>query len=245
MKDVFSSIPEAFKFLFKDPVNFILFLIPGLIAIVIYIMAGTYALENGMAFTKVLINKYILSQNGSMFMYYFVSGMMAILLFVLVSWTFVLAVGILSAPFNSVISGRIEKKLRGEIPSLNKSQGFKDVIAGFGRTLFNEFKKLTVIIIATVLAMGLNFIPVLFPVAIIMLALIMSAQFLDYSWSRHEMKAGRCFSDLFGFFFGNVLAGLMFLGLMAVPLINVLVPAIATSFYTVLWTKRQMLQPRP
>jgi len=244
MKDVVSSIPDAFKFLFKDPVNFLLFLIPGIIAVLIYIVAGTYALENGMAFTKVLINKYVLSQNASMFMYYFVSGMMAILLFVLVSWTFVLAVGILSAPFNSVISSRIEKKLRGEMPSLNKSQGFSDVLAGLGRTLFNEFKKLTVIIIATVLAMGLNFIPVLFPVALIMLALIMSAQFLDFSWSRHDLSAGTCFKDLLGSFFGNILAGFMFLALMAVPLINVLVPALATSFYTVLWTKRQMQQVR-
>lgn len=239
MKDVFSAIPEALRFLLKDPVNFFLFLIPSIVAVVIYIVAGTYALENGMAFTKVLINKYILSQNASMFMYYFVSGLMAILLFVLVSWTFVLMVGIIAAPFNSVISSRIEKKLRGETQTKDKSQGISDVIAGFGRTLFNEFKKLTVIVIATVLAMGLNFIPVLFPVAILMLALIMSAQFLDYSWSRHELSAAACFKDLLGFFFGNVVAGMMFLGLMAVPLINVLVPAFATSYYTVLWVKRQ------
>lgn len=239
MKDVFSSIPDAFRYLFKDPVNFFLFLIPGVLAAVIYIVAGTYALENGMALTKVLINKYILSQNANLFMYYFVSGLMAFLLFVLVSWTFVLMVGILSAPFNAVISSRIERKLRGEMPSKDKAQGFSEVLASFGKTLFNEFKKLTVIIIATVLAMGLNFIPVLFPLALIMLALIMSAQFLDYSWSRHDLSTGKCFRDLTGNFFSNLVAGSIFLLLMAVPLLNVLVPAFATSFYTVLWTKRQ------
>jgi CysZ protein len=239
MKDVLTSIPEAFRYLFKDPVNFILFLIPGLLAVVIYIVAGTYALENGMALTKVVINKYILSQNANMFMYYFVSGLMAFLLFMLVSWTFVLMIGILAAPFNSVISSRIERKIRGDLPSNNKSQGFQEVMAGFARTLFNEFKKLTVIIIATVMAMGLNFFPVLFPLALVLLTLIMSAQFLDYSWSRHDLSAGACLKDIIGYFFGNVFAGAIFLLLISVPLINVLVPAYATSFYTVLWTKRQ------
>lgn len=239
MKDMVTAIPEAFRHLFKDPVNFILFLIPGILAVVIYIVAGTYALENGMALTKVVINKYILSQNANMFMYYVVSGLMAFLLFMLVSWTFVLMIGILSAPFNSVISSRIEKKIRGEVPTTNKSQGIKDVLASFGRTIFNEFKKLTVIIIATVLAMGLNFFPVLFPLALLLLTLIMSSQFLDYSWSRHDLGAGACFKDVMGHFFVNVFSGGMFLLLVSVPLINVLVPALATSYYTVLWTKRQ------
>lgn len=239
MKDMVAAIPEAFRQLFKDPVNFILFLIPGILAVVIYIVAGTYALENGMALTKVVINKYILSQNANMFMYYFVSGLMAFLLFMLVSWTFVLMIGILSAPFNSVISSRIEKKIRGQVPTNNKSQGIKDVVAGFGRTIFNEFKKLTVIIIATILAMGLNFFPVLFPLALLLLTLIMSSQFLDYSWSRHDLSAGACFKDVLGNFFVNVFSGAMFLLLVSVPLINVLVPALATSYYTVLWTKRQ------
>lgn len=239
MKDVVSTIPQAFKYLFKDPVNFFLFMIPGLLSLLIYIVAGSYALENGMQFTKVVINKYVLSQNASMFMYYFVSGLMSILLFMLVSWTFVLMVGIISAPFNSVISGRIERKILGDLPTKDKSQGFREVMAGFFGTLFNEFKKLTVIIIATVLAMGLNFIPALFPVAMVMLALIMSAQFLDYSWSRHDMGAGGCLKDLFSYFFGNIIAGAIFLLLVSIPLINVLVPAFATSFYTVLWTKRR------
>jgi len=165
--------------------------------------------------------------------------LMAFLLFMLVSWTFVLMTGIISAPFNSVISARIEKKIRGEIPSENKSQGIKEVVAGLGRTLFNEFKKLTVIIIATILAMGLNFFPVLFPLALLLLALIMSSQFLDYSWSRHDLGAGACFKDVMGNFFANFISGAIFLLLVSVPLINVLVPAFATSYYTVLWTKRQ------
>lgn len=239
MKDIVTTVPEAFRNIFKDPVNFILFLIPGILAVVIYIVAGTYALENGMALTKVVINKYILSQNANIFMYYFVSGLMAFLLFILVSWTFVLMIGILSAPFNSVISARIENKIRGQMPTANKSQGIKDVVAGFGRTIFNEFKKLTVIIMATILAMGLNFFPVLFPVALLLLCLLMSAQFLDYSWSRHELGLSDCFKDVMSNFIVNVFSGAIFLLLVSVPIINVMVPALATSYYTVLWTKRQ------
>jgi CysZ protein len=92
---------------------------------------------------------------------------------------------------------------------------------------------------ATILAMGLNFFPVLFPVALLLLCLLMSAQFLDYSWSRHELGLSACFKDVMSNFIVNVFSGAIFLLLVSVPIINVMVPALATSYYTVLWTKRQ------
>lgn len=239
MKDVFSSMPEALRHIFKDPVNFMLFLIPGILAVVLYLIAGAYALRNGMSFTEVLINKYIISKNANLIIYYLVTGVMTFLFFILVSWTFIIIVGILAAPFNSVISDRIERKMRGGLVTKDQSKGLSFVFSGLGRTLWNEVKKLFIILLFTVMAMGLNFIPVLLPVAMILLALIMSAQFLDFSWSRHDLSAGQCIKDITTHLPSNAVAGFMFLLIVAVPIINVLVPALATSYYTVLWIKRQ------
>lgn len=245
MKSVLQSIPEAFKHLFKDPLNLFLMIVPGILAMALYIVVGGTLVKNGVTITDGLINKYGVSQKHGELAYYFVAGLLSFLFFILASWTFVVMVGIIASPFNDVISRRIEKKIRGDIPLQDKQAGIKEVFRGLGRTLMNEFKKLTVIIMFTIAAVSLNFIPVLFPVAMLMLALLMSSQFLDYSWSRHNMNVNACVKDLFGSPFANTLSGMMFLMLVSVPLLNALVPALATSYYTVLWTRRQPLLKLP
>ena len=240
MKDVFSTWPVALRFIFKDPVNFILFLIPALLSVLIYIVAGYYFLTSSLDWAQALIFKYVVSKNNSMFIYYVVTGLLMFLFYLLVSWTFILLIGILSAPFNDVISRRIEQKLRGSVVSGDRSRTMKEVFGGLWRTLINEFKKVLVILVITLLATVLNFIPVLYPVVLVLLALLMSSQYLDYSWSRHDMPAGQCFKDLLKFAPSYALSGMIFLVLIAVPFINALVPAIATSYYTVLWNKRQL-----
>lgn len=240
MKDVFSTWPVALRFIFKDPVNFILFLIPALLSVLIYIVAGYYFLTSSLDWAQALIFKYVVSKNNSMFIYYVVTGLLMFLFYLLVSWTFILLIGILSAPFNDVISRRIEQKLRGSVVSGDRSRTMKEVFGGLWRTLINEFKKVLVILVITLLATVLNFIPVLYPVVLVLLALLMSSQYLDYTWSRHDMPAGQCFKDLLKFAPSYALSGMIFLVLIAVPFINALVPAIATSYYTVLWNKRQL-----
>lgn len=239
MKDVFSTWPVALRFIFKDPVNFFLFLIPALISVLIYIVVGYYFLTSSLDWAQTLIFKYVVSKNTNMILYYIITGLLMFLFYLLISWTFILIIGLISAPFNDVISRRIEQKMRGVVVSGDKSKTIKQVFSGLVGTLLNELKKVLVILMITVLATVLNFIPVLYPVALILLALLMSSQYLDYTWSRHDLAAGQCFKDLLKFAPSNALSGMMFLVLIAVPFINALVPAIATSYYTVLWNKRQ------
>jgi uncharacterized protein involved in cysteine biosynthesis len=139
-----------------------------------------------------------------------------------------------------VISQRIERKLRGQLPATDRAGGFRQALGWLVRSLANELKKLTVIVALTVAAVALNFVPFLFPLAFLLLALLMSSQFLDYSWSRHELPLGHCVRDLLASPFAHALAGAAFLMLVTVPLLNALVPALATSYYTVLWTNRQI-----
>lgn len=239
MKHVFSTWPEALRHLFKDPINFFLFIVPAIIALGVYAVVGGYVLTRGMGSAEVLIMKYIISKEASLILYYLVSGLLMFLFFLLVNWTFVLCLGIVSAPFNDMISARIEKKMTGGTPEANRQATLGAVFSRLGKTLKNELKKIAVIMLITIFATVLNFFPVFYPLAIVLLALLMSSQYLDYTWSRHGLSAGECFKDMLTNFPSNLVSGLMFLILIAVPFINALVPAIATSYYTVLWNKRQ------
>lgn len=233
MKNLVSAWPEAIKQLFKDPVNFPLFLIPAVISVTLYAFAAKWVAKSGWEFAETMINRYALSKESGFIVYTLLSTVLAFFFFVLVSWTFILVMGMIASPFNDAISARIERKMRGEAVSR------KMTLSGIGHTLFNEIKKIIVILLLTVMATMLNFFPVLFPLAAAILALLIAAQFLDYSWSRHNLPWNQCFSDLMKHPFEHILSGGIFLLLVTVPLINVLVPALATSYYTVLWTRRQ------
>lgn len=242
MKHVFAAWPEALRYLFKDPINLLLFIIPAIISLGLYAIVGGYVLTKGMGTAEVLIMKYVISKEASLFLYYLISGLLMFLIFLLVNWTFVLCLGLVAAPFNDMISARIEKKMNGGLPDSDRKATLGAVFSRLGKTLKNELKKITVILVITVFATILNFFPIFYPLAILLLAILMSSQYLDYSWSRHNWEAGRCIKDIVANLPSNVISGLMFLILIAVPFINALVPAIATSYYTVLWNKRQ--QPK-
>ncbi len=240
MQQALAAIPAAFRHLFRDPVNLVLMLFPGVLAMALYLVVGGTLIKNGLAMTEGLINKYGVAQEHGAVAYYLMAGLLGFLFLVLVSWTFVIIVSVLAAPFNVVIGSRIERKIRGDLPSVDRAGGLREAFRGLLQSLFNELKKLTVIIALTVAAVGLNFVPVLFPLAFLLLALLMSAQFLDYAWSRHDLAFGNCVRDLLGSPFAHAFAGAAFLMLVTIPLLNALVPALATSYYTVLWTNRQI-----
>ncbi|MBY0516724.1 MAG: EI24 domain-containing protein [Bacteriovoracaceae bacterium] len=239
MKNVFSTWPEALRHIFKDPINLFLFLAPALVSLSLYALMGGYVLTKGMSTAEMLIMKYVISKSAGLFLYYLISGLLMFLFFLLVNWTFVLCVGIIASPFNDMLSSRIEKKMRGGFVEKNRSVAIKDIFSHIGKTLKNELKKIAVIVVFTLFATILNFFPIFYPIAILLLSLLMSAQYLDYSWSRNDWEAGKCFKDIFTHMPSNIVSGLMFLALIAVPFINALVPAVATSYYTVLWIKRQ------
>ncbi len=240
MKHVLSSWPIALRFLFKDPINLMLFLIPALFALVLYAMLGGVVLTKGMGWAEAMIAQYVISKSAGLLLYYLITGLLIFLFFILVNWTFVLCLGLLASPFNEMISSRIEKKMRGAALSENRQQTWRDLLARLARTLQNELKKIALIVVLTLLTTLLNFIPILYPVAVALLALLMTSQFLDYSWSRHDWGAGQCAKDIVRHLPSNLVSGLIFLILIAVPFLNALVPALATSYYTVLWNKRQL-----
>lgn len=231
-------LPISLRLIFKDPINFLLAIIPTILALSVYVFLIVLIFKNSDYF-GVVIQNWIPDPKTAGWVGKIITAIFIIFMFLVTSWTFILVSGLISAPFNSLLSSRIEEKLLGKKSSNDKESTFKDLVRNLGSTFFNEVKKMVFILILTALAFLLNLFPLFYPIGIFLLALVLSIQFIDYSWSRHEMSFSQCVSDLFK----NVLSyggyGLVFLLLITVPIINALVPAIATSFFTVLWLQKQ------
>jgi CysZ protein len=174
----------------------------------------------------------------------FLTAIFILFVFILMSWTFVLIVGIIAAPFNSMLSSRIEKKLTQKVLSEDKSQTLNELFHNLKQTFKTELKKLIVIVIFAIIAFVLNLFPLFYPVGMFLVAILFAVQFIDYSWSRHNMSFAACLGDTTKNIIPYSLSGFFFLILITIPILNALVPAFATSYFTVLWLNRQKKIPQ-
>ncbi|MFP5386159.1 MAG: EI24 domain-containing protein [Bacteriovoracia bacterium] len=239
MKGILKAFPLSIKMILTDPVNFVLSLFPTLIALTLYflVILGVYRNSDQVS---AMLRGYIESPDQATILARILTAILIIFVFFIMSWTFVIIVGIISAPFNSLLSSRIEQKLvQRVIMDENQKHAMEQVKQSLGATFKNEFKKVIFLAAVAGFAFILNLFPLFYPVGVFLIATLLSVQFVDYSWSRHDMHFGACLKDIFKnivpYFFG----GAIFLALVAVPLVNALVPAFATSYFTVLWLYRQ------
>ena len=231
MQKIFTSIPKSLKLIYSDPINLLLAIIPTIMAVALYLLVVTATYKNSEKFIG-LFKRYIHTSEHADLLAKILTGVLIVLIFIMMSWTFVLVVGIISSPFNSILSARIEKKL---VPSAIVSN--KGIFQSILFSLKNELKKVLVILCLTFLVVTLNFLPLLYPVSLFLTSLLIATQFLDYNWSRHEMPVSKCFQEVTSNIVVYGLSGFGFLLLVSIPIINALVPALATSYFTVLWVE--------
>lgn len=238
MKHVLASIPVAFRVIFKDPINLLLSLFPTGIALLLYGLTISTVYRNSDRFVS-MFRGYIYTADQADFFAKILTAVLIIFLFFVMSWTFVVLVGIIAAPFNSMLSYRIERKLVQHVTDPDRKEAFHQIGQGLWQTFKNEFKKLILIVLVAGLAFILNLFPLMYPFGIFLVALLLAVQFIDYSWSRHNIHFGSCFGDVVKNIIPYGVAGFVFLMLVTVPIINALIPAFATSYFTVLWLYRQ------
>jgi len=147
-------------------------------------------------------------------------------------------VSILASPFNDLISARVERAELGQA-QLSFSDATSNMFSKFFKTILNESKKIFVIAILAMMSMLFNFIPILVPISIVLSALLLAIQFVDYSWSRHNLRFGNCMSDLRSNWLRYILSGLVVLVFVSIPVVNIFVTPVASAFYTILWLERQ------
>jgi CysZ protein len=239
MNGIIKSFPMALRMIFTDPVNFVLSLIPTVIALAIYMLTIVGVYRNSDQFVS-FFRGYIYTADQATVLAKILTAVLIIFLFFVMSWSFVILVGIIAAPFNSLLSARIEQKLvQRVIMNEDQKEALKEVKSSMGQTFKNEFKKLFLLITVGALAFVLNMFPLFYPVGVFLIATLLAIQFVDYSWSRHDMHFTECLKDIFKNILPFSVAGAIFLALVAIPVINAFVPAFATSYFTVLWLHRQ------
>jgi len=239
MNGVLRAFPVAVRMIFTDPVNFVLAIFPTLIALGIYILSIVAIYRNSDHFSS-FFRGYIYTADQATLLAKVLTGILIIFFFFLMSWTFIIVVVVIAAPFNSLVSAHIETKLVKKI-YMDEDQGkaLAEVKKGMGQIFVNEIKKLVVIGLMALMAFFFNLFPPLYPVGFILVATLLAVQFVDYSWSRHDLHFGACIKDTFKNILPYSVSGAIFLMMVAIPLINTLVPALATSYFTVLWLHRQ------
>jgi len=238
MNAVLRSLPLAFKMIFKDPINLLLALVPTVVALALYLFTVVTIFRNSDRFVS-WFRGYIYTADQATVLAKVLTAILIIFVFVAMSWTFVVVVGIIAAPFNSMLSSRIEKSLVTHVITDGKQATLQKIGQGLGQTFRNEFKKLIFLALVAGLAFFLNLFPLFYPIGVFLVAVLLSVQFLDYSWSRHDLHFGSCLKDVMLNIIPYSLTGFLFLLLVTVPIINAFVPALATSYYTVLWLIRQ------
>lgn len=237
MKGLVTSLPVAVRQITRDPINLFLALIPTLMALALYVIAIISIFKNTDVVTGFMAAHFD-NPDTATWIGHIITAMMILFIFLLMSWTFVIVVGLIAAPFNSMLSSRIEKKLRGVPLESNRSKTLAEIGRGIGSTFANELKKLIAIGFMATLAFFLNLIPIFYPIGLFLVAILLAVQFLDYSWSRHDLSFASCLKDATRNALPYSLSGGFFLILATVPLVNAFVPALATAYYTVLWVER-------
>ena len=239
MNDMLKSFPVALKMIFTDPVNFILSLFPTLVALGIYFLTIVGVYRNSDRFIAWL-RPYVYSEDQATLAARILTAILIIFIFFIMSWTFILIVGIISAPFNSLLSSRIEQKLVTRvIMNEDQKEAIEEVKKSMAQTFKNEFKKLIFLGAVAIAATLLNFFPLFYPVGVALISILLAVQFVDYSWSRHDMHFGACLKDSMKNLLPYLVSGFFFLMLVAIPIVNAFIPAFATSYFTVLWLYRQ------
>lgn len=238
MNHVFKSFPLAFKMIFKDPVNLLLSIFPTIIALALYFFTIATVWRNSDRLVATF-RGYIYTADQATLLAKVLTGILIVFLFFVMSWTFVIVVGIIAAPFNSALSSRIEKKLVQQNLLPGQEETFTKMKMSLGTTFKNELKKLVFIAVVAVAAFFFNLFPLFYPVGVLLIAILLTVQFVDYSWSRNDIHFGACLKDVLKNILPYAISGFIFVLLVGIPVLNAFVPALATSYFTVLWLYRQ------
>jgi len=238
MKEILVSFKNTFTFLRKDKILLFFSIIPAFIGISLYALVGHWIFNKFLSISRPLIDSHIQNQNLGVLFYYFIVAIFGFILFFIVNWTFFLAVSVISSPFNDLISARVEL-LSGGNPPEDWEKSWRKLTKRAFKIIFNEGKKVILILILTFMALILNFIPILAPISLVISAALMSVQFLDYNWSRHDMNVRSCLNDFRKNFLPYTVSGLAFSVLMTIPIVNLLFLPLAVIFYTNLWNQKR------
>ena len=234
--NVLSNFLLSFRMLKEDKILLFLSSIPVVIGLLFYGLLGGWIFSSIIPWGNELVQGWLSIDWLGSILGWVVKTLITILFFFAINWTFFLFVSLLASPFNDIISSRVEKKLLGK-----KLDGmgveFNGLFSKIGFIFFNESKKVLFIILLSLISLGISFFPLLSPVTIFLQAMLVAVNFLDYSWSRNDLSFGQCQKNYRENFLTNTIGGLIGVGLLAIPGLNILSLPILVVFFTINFKK--------
>lgn len=236
MKNALEAFRLSYQLLWRDKVSLLLSLIPIGLGVLIMVSVGHIFYGELTQYGQKLVEEYISNDSAGKFFGYFFTLLFSVMMYFIVSWSFVLMVSIIASPFNDLLSQRLEKQLlKQELPSLGESlsSSFPKILA----TILNEIKKVSFVLGLSALAFFIGLFPLLAPLSLAIGAIVIACEFLDFSWSRHDLALKECRKSLRANFLAYLLGGVFFMIIIAIPFVGIIVPSWGTSFFTVLWVR--------
>lgn len=238
LKRILESLGQSFYFLRTDPKIILYSLIPVLIGGGIFFFLGNWIYGDFLSLGREYIKSSITISGWGDTLYYLFVSVITVAFFFLINWTFVLIVSLIASPFNDLISARIERKILGQ-KSLSASEDMNKFLGRFFFVIVNEIKKVTTIVFLTIVSFLFSFIPFVGPlITMFLTGLLLSIEFLDYSWSRHDLKLSTCLRDLKSSPLQYSISGMGFMFLLSIPILNILILPLSVIFYTSLYCEK-------
>lgn len=235
--NIFTLFKNSLSLWTRDKWVLFFSLIPVLLGILLFGLVGNYIFTDLAEMGRTYIESSLSSNTWGGILYYLLLGIFTIAFFFVLNYGFVLVVSLFACPFNDIISHRVEKMLLGEeMPSPGKT--FERLFSRIVFTLFNETKKIIVIMTFTIIVFFMSLFPLLSPLGFFLSALLMAASFLDYSWSRHDLNLRECIGDLKEKLFNNFLGGALFIIFVSIPVVNLLALPFGVIFFTNLFVEK-------
>ncbi len=224
-----SKIFKAYKLtlsIYKKDKTIILYsLVPLIIGIFLYYFLGVWAYEYSSSF----IDNVSSGIFGSIFKWVFI-----IIYLYLINLTFVFIVNLISCPFLDIISQKVESVYSGS-RALDTCS-----ISKIGIIFITEIKKILFILLISCIFLLFGYIPLLSILSFLGFSILFTIEFIDYSWSRKKLTFSQCFKNTKSNYLIYTVAGVLFLLVNTIPIINLIIPSFGVSYFTVLYLELEI-----
>ncbi|MFZ4713971.1 MAG: EI24 domain-containing protein [Bacteriovoracaceae bacterium] len=227
---VFTSFKLGFNLFFRRKINLLWGIIPFILGVILYIAFGAWMFSMLQLFSQDILKLNFMNSWISGITFTTISILVAVAVYFLFNWLFLLCVFFLSYPFHRMISQNTLAEL-GIVETTRSTFSLDNLRGEVMKVLLNFVLALVVFSCASV--------PVFSLLAVAASAILVSIQFIDYNWSKRNFLFKDCLADLKLYFKNYLGMGLISLFIMAIPLINVMFMPVLVSVFTTLFYKQR------
>lgn len=222
--EIFNTLLEALRIWQKDRVILLFSFIPLIVGITLYTLFGVFIFADLLDSVDLMLSAFV-SDWLATALYAVVAFLLSVFLFFVINWTFVAVVSFLTAPFCDSISARVEKAMGLSSSSVSA--------LGVFPSLWNEVKKIMLLILIALLAFAFGLVPIFAPISMVLTVLAAAYSLLDYTYARRGMTLAEIFSDFKKNFVSYLTMGTFFLILLSIPILNLVAIPFGIIYFTV------------